>query len=355
MTAEQMQPAIKKTILIVDDTELNRDVLSIIFASDYRTVCTSNGVEALEAIDKYRNDLVAVLLDYNMPEMNGFAFIEEAKRRGLLEKVPVFLITAGDDADLARKAFEMGVMDFIKRPLSAYIVQKRVESIIELFETRRQLADLLSQHLGRIEKFSHELIDSFSSIISAASEDKGEHARRVTAFTRVLLDGTPAGKNMSGEEARLTVEASALLDIGKLSRTELGWSEPEHPCREEIEEMSERDMTGAGFLARLSTGYEKIPVLRIAHDIVSHQHETWDGKGFPRGLKGDEIPLSAQVVSLAGLFDSLASRAEAPDGKSLGEVCRRIASGEFGGLNPLLLESLGMNLDKIKNLYKKEN
>lgn len=229
----------KGTILIVDDNELNCEILSIIF-SVHPIIIASNGKEALDVIRKKKGELDAVLLDYLMPQMDGLTFLEQVKEEKLLSRTPIFLITSEEDDTLAAKAFKLGVVDFIKRPLSAFIVQKRVESIIELYQTRAILEKLLEKETKKVRDFGRGLIKTIGAAIEDRVKDSRVHSHNVRALSRILLTKSEVGKNLTHQEISEVLEAISLQDIGKLSQDSILHNDSDHPNKEQQEEISER-------------------------------------------------------------------------------------------------------------------
>ena len=288
-------------LLIVDDMELNRAILSEAFREDYQILEAENGLEALSLINQYAPRIAAVLLDVVMPEMDGFQLLEELKGRSLLQQIPVFLITADCSEEKMHRGYELGVMDIIGKPVVPYFVRRRVRSVVELFQAREQLGrtvDLQDRQLARqameIQELNRSIIESLATAIEFRSGESGQHVRRISALTgqllRQLREEGCVGCAFSDEIIEQISDAAILHDVGKIAIPDQILNKPGRLTAEEFELMKTHTVKGCQLLEQIPQ-YRTNPLYLYAHDICRHHHERWDGRGYPDKLAGDEIPL----------------------------------------------------------------
>ena len=346
------------TILIVDDDAINRAILRKIFSPSYSVREAENGREGLEALLDPRNRFCAVLLDVMMPEMDGIEVLQALKPLGLLERLPVFLITAEDGEQIVKEAYELGVMDVIKKPVVSYVVLRRVESVIELFEARKHLSHVVAdqqvellEQANRIIQLNQGLIEALATVIEFRDEESGGHVQRISRITRFLLEHTPFGEGLNEEELTNIALASIMHDVGKINIPDAILTKPGRVTPEEYEIMKSHTTKGLEIL-------EHIPQLKAsgiyeyACDIALHHHERWDGSGYPDGLKGDEISIWAQVVALADVYDALNSVRVYKPRYPREQVLEMIRTGQCGAFNPKLLDSFFQVEDQLYRMYK---
>ena len=347
----------RRLLLIVDDDAINCAILENIFAPYYDTAAAENGRAGLQRVRERENDLCAILLDVMMPEMDGIQVLRCLKDRGVLEKVPVFLITAETSSAVIKEAYTLGVMDVISKPVIPYMVLRRVQSVVELFQARERLsnvvelqqADLLAQAKQIIE-LNKGMIETLAAAIEFRSEESGDHVRRIHDITEYLLTHTPLGEGLSKIEVEQIALGSIMHDVGKIAVPDAILNKPGRLTPEEFEVMKSHTVQGAKLL-------EQIPQLRengaypYARDIARHHHERWDGRGYPDGLKGDEISLAAQVVSLADVYDALSCKRVYKDAFPREKVVEMIREGQCGSFNPRLLECFFQVEGELAKLY----
>lgn len=349
--------AIPDTILIVDDSEINRTVLSNIFEDSYRISEAADGLEALEKIKTEGSRICAVLLDVIMPKPDGMDVLREAEALKLTSRIPVFLITADSGEHITSEAYKLGVMDVINKPIIPYVVERRVGSVIELFMARKRLSkvvekqqDELSEQEKRIAKLSLGMIEALSSAIEFRSGETSAHTRRIHDITEYMLKHTPLGDNFSDEEIRLISLAAIMHDVGKIAISDSILNKPAKLTPEEFEIMKTHTTQGARLLGNIPQMKESKAYV-YACDIALHHHERWDGKGYPEGLKGDEITIWSQIVSLADVYDALVSKRVYKDAFSFEKAVEMIKNGECGVFNPYLLECFFNVENELRSLY----
>lgn len=345
------------TLLIVDDNEINREVLDHIFSTFYPTEHAENGKDGLDKILACPENYCAVLLDVVMPEMNGIQVLHRLHEEELMEKIPVFLITGEASDAVMKEAYGLGVMDVISKPVVPYIVQRRVNSVVELFRARKILGNKVEEQQSellvqaqKIIRLNEGMIESLSTAIEFRSGESGEHVRRIHDITRYLLRHTDLGDGLTEEDIEYIALASIMHDVGKIAIPDAILNKPGRLTPEEFEIIKTHTTKGAALL-------EKIPQLRehesyrYAYDIARHHHERWDGRGYPDGLKGDEISIWAQIVALADVYDALVSRRCYKGAFPREEALNMIREGKCGVFNPRLLDRFFSVEDELARLY----
>lgn len=352
---------IPDTILVIDDDEINRGILDNLFSAFYRVEEAENGKAGLERILEYPEGYCAVLLDVVMPEMDGLEVLRRLREEELLEKIPVFLITAEASDATMKEAYRLGVMDVISKPVVPYVVLRRVNSVVELFRARKRLGNVVerqqSELLAQAQKIidlNQGMIESLAAAIEFRNGESGQHVRRIHDITMSMLTDTDLGAGLSREEIQQIAQASIMHDVGKIAIPDAILNKPGRLTPEEFEIMKTHTTQGSFLL-------EKIPQLRengayqFACDIARHHHERWDGRGYPDGLKGDEISLGAQIVSLADVYDALSCKRVYKDAFPRETVLQMIRDGKCGVFNPDLLERFFAIEEKLQKMYQKEN
>lgn len=350
----------QNTILIVDDDEINRGILDNLFSAFYEVEEAENGEIGLSMIQENQEKYCAVLLDVVMPVMDGLEVLRRLKARGLLEKIPVFLITAEASDSTMKEAYRLGVMDVISKPVIPYIVIRRINSVVELFRARKRLGNVVEQQqsklLAQAEKIislNQGMIESLSTAIEFRSGESGEHVRRIREITEYILKHTEFGEGLNEEQIRQIGLGAIMHDVGKIAIPDAILNKPGRLTAEEFEVMKTHTLQGAALL-------EKIPQLReqeayiYAYDIARHHHERFDGRGYPDGLKGEEITPWAQVVSIADVYDALSCKRVYKDAFSRETVVEMIRDGQCGTFNPRLLDCFFSVEEQLYQLYEKK-
>ena len=340
----------KPSILIVDDSEMNRVILNEMLKDEYRVLEADNGRTALDMVDRYGDELSLVLLDIIMPGMNGFEVLGELSRRTVADSLPVIMISSEDSDDVVLRAYELGASDYINRPFNARVVRRRVSNTIRLYAKQRRLTSLLSQQYNERVKNSRMLIDIMAGVMELRNGESGLHVTHIEKLTELLLgclvhrsDQFP----LDNEQRSTIAMASALHDIGKMSIDDAILNKPGRLTSEEFEIMKTHTTLGADMLFELGHQHAGNSLLEYAYQIARWHHERWDGKGYPDGLKGDEIPIAAQVVSVADVYDALTSVRVYKDAIPHQEAIQMILDGKCGQFNPLLLDCLVEVQDRI--------
>ncbi|MCU6696942.1 diguanylate cyclase [Laedolimicola ammoniilytica] len=340
----------RQQILIVDDSEMNRAILAEILRKDYRILEAENGEECIRILEQYGTDISLVLLDLVMLKMDGFEVLSVMNRRQWIEDIPVIMISSEDSSQFIQKAYEYGASDYIARPFDARVVYQRVFNTIKLYAKQRRLLNLVTAQVYEKERSNRIMLAILSQIVEFRNGESGLHVIHINVVTELLLEHLMSRSDryyMSWAEQQLVVTASALHDIGKIGIDEKILNKPGSLTKEEFEIMKTHTLIGASMLERMKV-YQDEAMVQIAHDICRWHHERYDGKGYPDGLRGDEIPISAQVVALADVYDALTSERVYKKAYTHEEAIQMILNGECGAFNPVLLQCLEEVQDRIK-------
>ena len=333
---------VRQQILVVDDSEMNREILSDMLSNDFRILEAENGEECLQLLDQYGTGISAILLDIVMPKMDGFEVLNVMERKHLIEDIPVIMISSEDSDVYVRRAYELGVSDYISRPFDAKVVYQRVFNTIKLYAKQRRLSTLISDQIYEKEKNNHMMITILSHIVEFRNGESGMHVLHINRLTEKILECLVQKTDryhLSYSDRYLITTASALHDIGKIGIDDKILNKPGKLTKDEFEIIKTHTLIGARMLEDMEI-YKDEPLVKMAYQICRWHHERYDGKGYPDGLKGDDIPISAQVVALADVYDALVSDRVYKKAYSHEKAMEMILAGECGTFNPLLLECL---------------
>ena len=332
----------KTQILLVDDSKMNRMLLREILGDGYHILEAENGRECLETLRAEAGNIALVLLDINMPGMDGFEVLKAMNANHTIEDTPVIMISSEDSDAAIRRSYELGASDYVNRPFDARIVYRRVSNTIKLYAKQRRLVQMVSDQIRARENNTDMLVGVLSHIVEFRNGESGAHVRHIRIITELLLHRLleiSSRYSITAEQQDMIPLASALHDIGKIGIDEKILNKPGKLTPEEFKVIQTHSMLGAKMLHDLD-GFAEQPLLQTAYEIARWHHERWDGRGYPDGLKGDEIPISAQLVSLADVYDALTSERCYKKAFSHEKAVQMIRNGECGAFNPLLLQCL---------------
>lgn len=342
LTAQEELVEEKPQILLVDDSAMNRMILKEILGGDYSILEAENGQECLEKMQAEAGNIALVLLDINMPVMDGFEVLKAMNVNHTIEDIPVIMISSDDSDAAIRRSYELGASDYVTRPFDARIVYRRVTNTIKLYAKQRRLVQMVSDQIRARENNTDMLVGVLSHIVEFRNGESGAHVRHIRIITELLLHRLleiSSQYPITAEQQDNIPLASALHDIGKIGIDEKILNKPGKLTPEEFEVVKTHSMLGAEMLHQLEDFNEQ-PLLQTAYEITRWHHERWDGRGYPDGLKGDAIPISAQLVALADVYDALTSERCYKKAFSHEKAVQMILNGECGAFNPLLLQCL---------------
>ena len=339
-------------ILIVDDSKFNREILSEIL-NQYTVIEAKNGYEALEYMKADKN-IALVLLDLVMPEMDGFEVLKYMNQNHLIDEIAVMIISINKDDQSIEKAYELGISGYITRPFSSAVVLKKVNNIISHYKRQKKLTTIINKQIYEKYKNNDMMIMILSHIVESRNGESGLHVLHIKKLTKLLLNILVKKTNQYSLtlDDMISIEvASSLHDIGKIAIPEEILNKPSSLTKEEMEVMKSHVIIGAKMLNSLPF-YNDEPIVKYGYQICRWHHERYDGKGYPDGLVGEEIPISAQVVSLADVYDALVSERVYKKAFSHEKALEMIQNGECGTFNPLLLQCMTEAQDKLKTMME---
>lgn len=340
----------RKKILIVDDSEMNRALLEDMLSDEYDIVEAENGMEAMAYLHDHGLEVCLMLLDIVMPVMDGFETLAMMNKNGWIKNIPVIMISAETAFTYIDRAYGLGAVDYISRPFDERTVRHRVDSNVILAEKQRDLSERLSAQIYEKEKDNRLMIEILSHIVEFRNGESGLHVLHVHSITELILNALRKKTDeykISPKDVSLICNASALHDIGKISIPSEILNKPGRFTPEEFEIMKSHTIEGAKMLDDIPM-HKNEPLIQIAYQICRWHHERYDGRGYPDGLKGDEIPIAAQVVALADVYDALTSKRVYKPAFTPEKAVEMILNGECGTFNPLLMECLKDSAEALK-------
>ena len=344
----------KQKILIADDSEMNRELLAAILEEEYDIIQVNDGVQAVDCLQRQAEEISLLLLDIVMPHMDGFEVLSYMNKEHWIEAIPVVIISSENSPVYIKRGYDLGVTDFIGKPFDANMVLRRSANAILLGAKQRRMTSIVSNQIYEREKSSKLMINILSHIVEFRNGESGLHVLHIQTITEMLLCQLVQKENnryaLSKEQIRMITTASALHDIGKISIPDEILNKPGRLTAEEFAVIKGHSMAGANMLSELPLDQKEEPLVKTAYEICRWHHERYDGGGYPDGLKGEEIPVSAQVVALADVYDALTSERCYKDAYSHEKAIEMILAGQCGAFNPLMLECL---LDISSSLKKK--
>ena len=342
----------KQKILIVDDSEMNRSLLADILEEQYDVVEAENGVEAISLLSRQRADFSLLLLDIMMPEMDGFEVLAYINKYHWNDTFAIIMISADDSPANIKRAYDLGAFDYISRPFDSTIVQRRISNTMFLYARQQRLEKIIAEQFHEQEKNNKLMISILSHIVEFRNGESGLHILHVNTITKYLLKQLVRRTEqypLSKADISLISTASALHDIGKIAISDTILNKPGRLTEEEFEVMKTHSMVGANMLLDLPVEQQEAPLVKVASEICRWHHERYDGNGYPDGLKGDEIPIAAQVVALADVYDALTSERCYKKAYSHKEALNMILEGQCGAFNPTLLLCLQEISDTLES------
>jgi putative two-component system response regulator len=358
-----------RSILVVDDNEINRGILGEIFKDKYNILEAGNGLEAIKTMEQNEGKLAAILLDIVMPEMDGYAVLEEmTKRDNLNETIPVLMITADTSTEAERTSYQKGAADVIHKPFDPVIVDRRVSRTIELYDHKNNLENqvddqtrvlkkqfiYLKKQEEKLRNSNEKVIDTIATIVEFRNMESGYHLKRIKGFVRILaltaMNNYPE-LGLTPHNIDVITQASAMHDIGKISVPDSILLKPGRLSNEEFEVMKSHTTRGCEVIEMLKDIQDK-EYYEACLDICRHHHERYDGRGYPDGLKGDAIPISAQCESIADVYDALVTESVYRAAYSKDEAFNMIIQGEAGVFAPQLLEVFRKSREEFEDFFE---
>lgn len=337
----------RDTVLVVDDEELNRDLLNLIFEKDYKVATCCNGKEALEYLTKKHRSVAIILLDLYMPVIDGMALLKLLKMKGITKYIPVIIITAEQSPEKAIECYDKGAVDFIPKPFVAVVVKGRVKNIIELYRSKHELEIIVNQQTKEIQEKNTELhgyndriLEVMSSIVEFRNLESGNHIKKIKGMTRIMAETCnklyPDVYHLTPETIEIMESSSALHDIGKIAISDTILLKPGRLTADEFEVIKSHTTLGCEIIKVIEELQSK-NYLEISYNICRHHHERYDGKGYPDNLEGEDIPIEAQLVSIVDAYESLIGDRVYRDAYDKDKAFDMIMTGECGVFSERML------------------
>ena len=347
-TGESMREA-KQRILIADDSAMNRAILTEMLGDGYDILEAENGLQAVSAMQSDEN-IDLLLLDIMMPEMDGFEVLAMMKKCHWIDDIPVIMISAENASSFVERAYDLGASDYISRPFDTAVVRRRVINTLMLYAKQKMLESMVTEQILEKERNNFLMVEILSNIVEFRNGESGLHVLHIQTATEILLHTLVQQTdryNLTTADISLISTASALHDIGKINIPESILNKPGKLTKEEFDTMKTHTTIGAEILDKLPFQQES-DLVKTAYAICRWHHERWDGRGYPDGLSGDQIPISAQVVAMADVYDALVSKRVYKDAYAPDVAVQMILHGDCGAFNPLLLDCLTDLQDTFK-------
>ncbi len=337
------------TILVADDSEMNRSILRAMLEESYDIIEAEDGLQAIATLQQMEQEISLVLLDIVMPNVDGFGVLSAMNKYNWIDSVPVIMISAENTREFIERAYDMGVTDYISRPFDMMVVRRRVINTLMLYAKQRRLAALVNEQIYQKEKVNNLMISILSHIVEFRNEESGLHVLHIQTMTEILLRSLMRKTDkykLDRETINLIGNASTLHDVGKICIPSEILNKPGRFTNEEFAIMKQHSQMGADMMKGVP--FQDEPLVRYAYEICRWHHERYDGRGYPDGISGEDIPISAQVVALADVYDALTSVRVYKPAHSHEKALAMILNGECGSFQPLLLECLVESSDIIQ-------
>ena len=346
-----------KVILISDDSFINREILRDMLEDEYELIEAQDGEETIEILEQKKNEINILLLDLVMPKKNGYDVLEYMNSSGLIETIPVIMISSESDAEFITKAYSYGAMDYITRPFHREVVRQRILNMLMLYAKQSRLVDLVAEQVFEKEKNLDIMISVLSNIVEFRNGESGLHVQHINTLTECMLRKVQQlypEYGLEESQIALIATASSLHDVGKLQIPDEILNKPGRLTDEEYNTMKQHSRLGYEMLGMVEYIQEE-PIIKYARDIARWHHERFDGRGYPDGLKGEEIPIWAQAVSVADVYDALTSKRVYKPAYTHEKAMDMIRNGECGAFNPKLMEALELSQDEIQEVWRFDN
>lgn len=353
----------RNIILISDDSEINRKIISNLFSDSYEILEAADGEQTLNYVEEYINKIAIILLDLVMPNVNGLDVLKELNKKGILKDIPVIMITGEASGTEEKEAYDLGASEVIKKPIESYVVKKRVETIIDLYMHKNDLEELvkrqtktLEEQEQRLRKVNNQVIETLSTVVEFRNLESGMHIKRIKYFTKILLEYVKElydEYNLTSERIEMIASAATMHDVGKISIPDVILLKPGKLTNEEFDIMKSHTIRGCEIIKSVAARQDD-EYFNICYDIARHHHERFDGRGYPDRLVGDEIPFEAQYVAVADVYDALVSERCYKKAFTTEEAFNMIMNGECGVFSPKVLKCFGLAREQFEELAAKK-
>lgn len=349
----------RDTILIIDDVEMDRAVLGQMFQENFKIAEEENGKAGIEYLEKHLNEIAMLLLDIKMPVMNGYEVMEYMKERNLMSQIPVILITGEEIDDAMERGYAMGASDVIFKPFSRRIVVQRVKNVVELYRHKSNLEEMVQSQTNQINeqydnlKEHHEhLVEILHDIIAYRNTESMQHIKYVQGYTKILANQYAKlypRSRMTKKKIDIIVQAAEMHDVGKIAMPDFVINRPGRLSKAELELLKEHTIKGSKIM-KVMFSFQGADYSRICHNVCLYHHEKYDGTGYPYGIEQDKIPIEAQLVALADMYDVLVNKSVNRQPVSKERAYYMLMNGECGELSPRMKECLQEAKSELEEL-----
>lgn len=349
----------REIVLVVDDSNFNRSILSKLFSDSYRILEAADGEEAILMVKEYSSQIAIILLDLIMPKVSGLGVLKYLSENGIMTNIPVIMITGEATKDDEKAAYDLGVSEVIRKPIDSYIVKKRVETTIDLYMHKNSLEELVQRQTEtlheqslRLKKINNQVIETLSTVVEFRNMESGKHIRRIKDFTSVLLYCAAelySEYNLTPDRIQVISSAATMHDVGKISIPDTILLKPGKLTSDEFAVMKMHTLHGCEIIQSVATKQDD-EYFKICYDIARHHHERYDGNGYPDKLSGDDIPFEAQIVAVADVYDALISERVYKKAYSTEQAFNMIMNGECGVFSPKVIECFKTARVKLEEL-----
>lgn len=349
----------RNTILIAEDADINRELLSSMFEEQYNVLEAENGQVAIECLDAKKDEIACLLLDLIMPVKNGFDVMEYMHETKLIDTIPIILITGDDSKQTEETAYNFGASDLIYKPYNMQVVMRRVKNIVDLYAHKNSIEQAMQEESKKVREQAQEIrknnvliIDALGKIVEYRTNETHEHTKRVQAYTKLLLKYAMQlhpELHLTHDDVHMIVRAAAVHDIGKLGIPDEVLLKHTNLTDEDIKVKRSHTTVGCEILEFFS-GISNKKFYQYCYDVCRYHHERWDGSGYPEQLKGDAIPVAAQLVALADAYDSLVGKRMYNTPYTHPTAVQEIVSGALGEFSPLALECFDLAKEEFYQL-----
>jgi len=340
----------QKTIFVVDDSDTNLSVAKEALKEQYRVLTLPSAVKMFALLEKIIPDLI--LLDIEMPEIDGFMSLQKLKENASWAEIPVIFLTSMTDADIEVRGFQLGVVDFITKPFSAPVLRNRIKTHLNIDELIRDRTSQLQQRTVQLQNLQNATIFSFADMVENRDKETGGHVERTSIYIKILADAMSESGVYATEigewDMDLFVSSARLHDVGKIAISDTILNKPGKLTDEEYAIMKTHTTEGEYIIDKITSRTDDMEFLHNAKLFAGYHHERWDGKGYPHGLEGTDIPLQGRIMAIADVYDALVS--ERPYKKSFTpeEAVNIIMENVGTQFDPLIADVFYVTRDQFK-------
>lgn len=341
-----------KTIFVVDDNAVNLSIAKDSLKDHYRVRTLPSAAKLFDILNKITPDLI--LLDIEMPEIDGFEALKILKEKRETENIPVIFLTSLVDSNIEAKGFQMGVIDFINKPFSIPVLLNRIKTHLNIDEIIRERTDQLHQKNQVLEKLQNALVFVLADMVENRDKETGGHVERTTFYIKKLAEVMVAN-NVYKEELKnididLLTSSARLHDIGKITISDTILNKTGKLTDEEFEIMKSHCVAGVQIIDSIISRTDNVEFLHTARLIAESHHERWDGKGYPYGLAGEDIPIQGRMMAIVDVYDALISERPYKKAFSHEEAVNIIIDSAGTQFDPIIADAFYKSKDLFKNI-----